>query len=1016
MERQSQPPPDNRIDQRVAWSRPVGVGHITFGEGAARLFDNGYVPIPIRPGKKAPALARWSTVPVDEAAVEMWSARYPDCGIGLRTGALVGLDIDILDADLAHEVFRRAEQTFGATLMRVGRWPKRLLLYRTDEPFAKIQVPGIEVLGAGQQFVAFGIHPDTHCAYSWPTGDTPLDVVVSDLPKITEQGMSAFLGAVSAVLPTQPSAPARTRGTGPRPNVPERDACGMVVNGRDAWLSTIAYHAVHDGLDRGGAVDAEALASTVWERFAATTELSRPSTGMRRGYALGDAAKKVRDKLRLHAEGHLPARIPADIEADHVAPTMRVEEARSALDTVLASACTRIVDWYDPEHAGPCPQIGIRATVGLGKSTASRKHLLELRQRLINAGAPSRIAVFTPSHALAEETAADWRQIGLSVAVLRGYELTDPQSGTPMCRDIAAVRVALQAGVDVSSTVCANAGTVCPFHVSCLKQENRREVAAADIIVAPYDALFTGFATDPGSIGLIVIDEGCWPRAVQETGGLHVETLAAQPIAGRGGFNSRVSEASRAADLEAIRHKTMTALLAAGPGGVSRRDLHKAGLTASECHLASALELRRRRDPGLYPGMPKNLRQAAGAVAALNETASKLAHLFQTLARMLERDDAQGRLHILPPDRTTGLHEIRITRLASVHQNLRGKPVLHLDATLRPEIAGRILPNLEVIGIDAVASHMTVRLVTGRFGKTALCEEPRATAEENARRARHLGDVVDYVRWQALRASPGQTLVITYKSCEPAFLGIPGVMTAHYNAIAGLDGYKNVSRIILVGRPLPGSSDLAKLAGGLLGQDIGGRYMSDLKAVRMRDGSSRTIRVLGHSDPTGDLIQAAICDDELIQAVGRGRGVNRTAATPLDVHILADVALPLVHDTVSAWELVAPDVFQKMLLAGVAVDSPADAVALHPELFGTANQAKLVFQRAGFKGQTSYKDPIREMTLKSAAYRRSGRGRGWQQAWWLTALVSEDQARRLVETSIGPLAGWRPRTPQDGLP
>ena len=156
----------------------------------------------------------------------------------------------------------------------------------------------------------------------------------------------------------------------------------------------------------------------------------------------------------------------------------------------------------------------------------------------------------------------------------------------------------------------------------------------------------------------------------------------------------------------------------------------------------------------------------------------------------------------------------------------------------------------------------------------------------------------------------------------------------------------------------------------------------------------------------------AVSDD----AVGRGRGVNRTAATPLDVHILADVALPLVHDTVSAWELVAPDVFQKMLLAGVAVDSPADAVALHPDQFGTANQAKLVFQRAGFKGQTSYKDPIREMTLKSAAYRRPGRGRGWQQAWWLDALVSEDQARRLVEASIGPLAGWRPRNPQDGLP
>ena len=69
---------------------------------------------------------------------------------------------------------------------------------------------------------------------------------------------------------------------------------------------------------------------------------------------------------------------------------------------------------------------------------------------------------------------------------------------------------------------------------------------------------------------------------------------------------------------------------------------------------------------------------------------------------------------------------------------------------------------------------------------------------------------------------------------------------------------------------------------------------------------------------------------KLEQAVGRGRGVNRTADNPLEVHVLADVALPLVHDQVLAWETVAPDLVQRMLLAGMAVDSPSDAAALHP--------------------------------------------------------------------------------------
>ena len=108
--------------------------------------------------------------------------------------------------------------------------------------------------------------------------------------------------------------------------------------------------------------------------------------------------------------------------------------------------------------------------------------------------------------------------------------------------------------------------------------------------------------------------------------------------------------------------------------------------------------------------------------------------------------------------------------------------------------------------------------------------------------------------------------------------------------------------------------------------------------------------------PRRELLRAAICDDELIQAIGRGRGINRTAADPLEVHLLADVALPLVHDRVLPWETVAPDLFQRMLLGGVAVDSPADAARLHPALFTSEKQAQKEFERAGFKRQ----NPIRE--------------------------------------------------------
>jgi len=134
--------------------------------------------------------------------------------------------------------------------------------------------------------------------------------------------------------------------------------------------------------------------------------------------------------------------------------------------------------------------------------------------------------------------------------------------------------------------------------------------------------------------------------------------------------------------------------------------------------------------------------------------------------------------------------------------------------------------------------------------------------------------------------------------------------------------------------------------------------------------------------------------------------VNRTAQDPLEVHVLADVALPLEYTDLTSWEAVCPDLVQRMLLAGIAVDSPSDAVVLHPDMFGNEKQAQKGFERAGFKRQTPIYNPYREMSLKSAAYRKPGRGRGWQRAWWIDG--DAETVRNQLEAVVGDLAAWKP--------
>jgi hypothetical protein len=149
-------------------------------EHGARLVDNGYPVIPIMPGSKIPGAWRggawrpyagWSRHgerATTEAEIEIWS-RWPDCGIGIATGAVVGIDIDVADPALAVSIQDCATSMLGTTpCIRIGRPPKRLLVYRADSRFPGRKRHPLEGLALGQQFVAYAIHPGTGQPYCWP--------------------------------------------------------------------------------------------------------------------------------------------------------------------------------------------------------------------------------------------------------------------------------------------------------------------------------------------------------------------------------------------------------------------------------------------------------------------------------------------------------------------------------------------------------------------------------------------------------------------------------------------------------------------------------------------------------------------------------------------------------------------------------------------------------------------------------------------------------------------------------
>ena len=166
-----------------------------FYERAMTLRSRGYTVVPIQKGSKAPGYPNWQNHELSDEEIYRKSLNgYADGNIGINTRHTPAVDIDVLDTATAEAMEQWLIDEFGDTGVRIGRFPKRLLVYRTDKPFKKLQATylddsgqhqKLEILGEGQQFVAYGVHPDTQKDYEWTSFDQPLDTEVDDLPLLT---------------------------------------------------------------------------------------------------------------------------------------------------------------------------------------------------------------------------------------------------------------------------------------------------------------------------------------------------------------------------------------------------------------------------------------------------------------------------------------------------------------------------------------------------------------------------------------------------------------------------------------------------------------------------------------------------------------------------------------------------------------------------------------------------------------------------------------------------------------
>jgi hypothetical protein len=166
----------------------------------------------------------------------------------------------------------------------------------------------------------------------------------------------------------------------------------------------------------------------------------------------------------------------------------------------------------------------------------------------------------------------------------------------------------------------------------------------------------------------------------------------------------------------------------------------------------------------------------------------------------------------------------------------------------------------------------------------------------------------------------------------------------HHGDYAGDDDHGDVDVVMQIGAPFAPYRKIAELASARFGVPV-----PIAKPVRMpcialmEDGIGVQFERMGYEHPAAQFVHEGIYDTSPIQgALGRGRGLNRTAETPLEIEVFGNVPLPVPLASLSRWR---PSREPDLLAKGGTHSNARDLYRFHPDQFDSEGAAAKWRQR-----------------------------------------------------------------------
>ncbi len=678
-------------------------------------------------------------------------------------------------------------------------------------------------------------------------------------------------------------------------------------------------------------------------------------------------------------------------ESNHITPVLPVSEGVIRLSEIIESFAKE-VKAYTSSSDSKAPQLAIKATAGLGKTTQIIEKLIS-RSALKNGD----VHYYVPNHRLSTELTNDLSEeldfdfsqgqghIFSRVKTVAGRSQKDKQGNT-LCQKSKLAESTAEAGLSISKTLCKNKDNLCEFYNSCgyqnqfMSEEKIAEWKSQwpegfptellnDVTVMTHANLFLQTNKRLPKPSLIVVDEAFYQQGIYEEKVNSIELYKGKhPISNVILSHLTDGESNLLAKLR--EH------------GYSVKDL------LNEAHLIEGAHNEDNQSAPLLPSFPSNKQQLIIEDIVTKKRASLILKSVAQEMTITERDEC----HSVSYDDENDQVLIHQRNELTIPEDV---PTVFIDADAQKVILEKFRSNVhfEKIPVQRQAIFHQTKDIT--FSKYTLLKKNEKSDKIQSEIKRFIRNIV----------KGGSTLVVCSKTIRAVLTGedrkameqesqLEGATVIHFGNLRGLNEYSNYRNVIILGREQPSAVGVENNARALFWNDkesikflpfVGEHkpFENKQRPYRLKDKTVKTVSTQVHPDKRVQLLLEQIREHETVQAIDRLRLLRPHKNGQRNVYILSSVPLDLTIDNLFSWTQ-----FQKLL---DLLDEAQGVIPLNPKHLMMRCPVSARSKSTAERMKTNLKDLnplidtyIREMRLYSIGYRVTNKGK------YSEALISEE--------------------------